>query len=133
MESIKSLLYSREAQIEAEGQTDRPKEFSCPSIVTYTETECGDTELTFSDKKYIKDLDDLQTELIKLKLRRGKEQDIVQEFIGPELALFSRECEVRNVLECSLLSPLSSGPGGDLQTLPDQARRDPPPCPDLAG
>ena len=97
MESIKSLLSSKEAECEVGGQTDRPKEFSCPSIVAYTETDSGDTEVIFSNKKYMKDLDDLQTELFKLKLRtenKDKEWDIVSEFIGPELALFSKECEV---------------------------------------
>ena len=100
MESIKSLLSSKETQCEVGGQSNRPKEFSCPSIVAYTETDSGDTEVIFSDKKYMKDLDAIQTELLKLKLRAeetnlpDKEWDIVNEFIGPELALFFQECEV---------------------------------------
>ena len=76
--------------------------FSCPSIVDYRETEAGDTEFTFTHQKNMKDLEYLQTELLKLKLRKveqekkqEKEWDIVTDFIGPELSLFYRECEVR--------------------------------------
>ena len=74
--------------------------FSCPSIVDYRETEVGDTEFTFTHQKNMKDLEYLQTELLKLKLRKleqekEKEWDIVTDFIGPELSLFYKECEVR--------------------------------------
>ena len=116
MESIKTILLEERREAgggdgggdgsgdgggDGDDQTDKTDQshcFPCPSIVDYQETDSGDTELTFSQKKYMKDLDDLQTELIKLKLRKwGEEEeqpwDIVTHFIGPELTLFYQECE----------------------------------------
>ena len=59
MNSIKNLLEDRdqlldESQLEELEEVEEIHYFTCPSIVDYRETEAGHTELTFSDKKYMK-------------------------------------------------------------------------------
>ena len=63
MNSIKNLLENRDQLLggsqleELEEVVEEVEEihyFTCPSIVDYRETEAGHTELTFSDKKYMK-------------------------------------------------------------------------------
>ena len=67
MNSIKSLLLEdkdqlggsyEEVEVEEEEEVVEEVEelhyFTCPSIVDHRETEARDTELTFSDKKYLK-------------------------------------------------------------------------------
>ena len=59
MNSIKNLLEDRDqllggSQLEELEEVEEIHYFTCPSIVDYRETEAGHTELTFSDKKYMK-------------------------------------------------------------------------------
>ena len=60
MNSIKNLLEDRDQLLggsqleELEEEVEEIHYFTCPSIVDYRETEAGHTELTFSDKKYMK-------------------------------------------------------------------------------
>ena len=60
MNSIKNLLEDRDQLLggsqleELEEVVEEIHYFTCPSIVDYRETEAGHTELTFSDKKYMK-------------------------------------------------------------------------------
>ena len=59
MNSIKNLLEERDqllggSQLEELEEVEEIHYFTCPSIVDYRETEAGHTELTFSDKKYMK-------------------------------------------------------------------------------
>ena len=86
MKSLKNRLLEDKDELGENQEVEEVEEvgyFTCPSIVDHRETEAEDTELTFSDKKYLKvvlglglsslreilqDLDDLQAELLKLKL-----------------------------------------------------------------
>ena len=52
MNSIKNILEERDQL--GGSQVEEIHYFTCPSIVDYKETEAGDTEITFSDKKYLK-------------------------------------------------------------------------------
>ena len=52
MNSIKNILEERDQL--GGSQVEEIHYFTCPSIVDYRETEAGHTELTFSDKKYMK-------------------------------------------------------------------------------
>ena len=58
MNSIKSLLLEDKDQLGGSSEEVEVVEelhyFTCPSIVDHREREAGDTELTFSDKKYLK-------------------------------------------------------------------------------
>ena len=58
MNSIKNILEGKDqlggSQPEEVEVVEEIHYFTCPSIVDYRETETGDTELTFSDKKYVK-------------------------------------------------------------------------------
>ena len=50
--------------------------FSCPSIVDYRETETGDTEVTFSEKKYLK-------VTVRLTVCRSRNRAIFEVWIEP--------------------------------------------------
>ena len=52
MNSIKNILEERDQL--GGSQVEEIHYFTCPSIVDYKETEAGDTEISFTDKKYLK-------------------------------------------------------------------------------
>ena len=63
MESIKNFPENKDQlgfgeqldeEVDKVEEVEEVRYFTCPSIVDYRETEAGDTELTFSDKKYMR-------------------------------------------------------------------------------